>query len=50
MKSQFTRCRALLAFALLALAGTAQAHVGHEGGGSIDIKGNKQLIQNSRPP
>ena len=32
MKSQFTRCRALLAFALLALAGTAQAHVGHEGG------------------
>jgi urease accessory protein len=32
MKSQFTRCRALFAFALLALAGTAQAHVGHEGG------------------
>lgn len=32
MKLQFTRCRGLLTFALLALAGTAQAHVGHEGG------------------
>lgn len=32
MKFPFTHCRGLFAFALLALAGTAQAHVGHEGG------------------